>query len=298
MAEINCAACEELRQTSPEFIVNGLTDEICSSLANDTGLSPSDDHNDCTDLHNLNDCLVGNEATEVDAYDVCDWKPFMKQFIPNLWTVLKAIICAICGIWTNIHKIWEEIAKIWEKINCVYGGLKALGDGIAQTIGGQSFIRYFRDNSGTATGGVYQWNVRTGSSHYLDIFMDCDVDNPGSTPADRDYVVIISNCTDIHGTSKVGIDLTFFSSGDTRSMALIRKRQAQHPHINLNGASVANVSWPTTGAVLIRKGEHVRVEGYVYAGNSGWYRLHQFVLTWIPVNASGSFDPSAIIPQC
>lgn len=30
----------------------------------------------------------------------------MKQFIPNLWTMFKAIICAICGIWSNIDKIW------------------------------------------------------------------------------------------------------------------------------------------------------------------------------------------------
>lgn len=112
MADMNCSACEDIRQTSPEFVVNGLTDEICSSLANDTGLSPTDDHNDCTDLNNLNDCLIGNQETEVDAYDVCDWKPFMKQFIPNLWTVLKAIICAVCGLWTRMSRMCTSIDNI------------------------------------------------------------------------------------------------------------------------------------------------------------------------------------------
>ena len=295
MADMNCSACEDIRQTSPEFVVNGLTDDICTSLSNDTGLNPSDDHNDCTDLHNLNDCLVGNEATEVDAYDVCDWKPFMKQFIPNLWTVLKAIICAICGIWTNIHNIWEEIAKIWEKLNCAFNGIVNLINQLNQTTQGQAFVRYFRDNSGT--GGGYYWNIRDGVSNFLDIYMDCDVDNPGSQPADRDYIVMISNCTDVHNASVFGTHLTYFSSGDTRSMSLIRKRQAQHPHINLSGATVDVVSWPCSGAVLIRQGEHVRVESRVYTGNSGKYRLHQFVLTWIPINAgSNPLDPSTIIP--
>lgn len=104
MAEISCIACEEIRQTSPEFIVNGLTDDICTSLQNDTGLSPSNENDDCHDLHNLNDCLVGNYATEVEAYDVCDWKEFMRNFIPNLWTTIKGIICSICGMWTMLHK--------------------------------------------------------------------------------------------------------------------------------------------------------------------------------------------------
>lgn len=117
MATVNCEACEDIRQTSPEFVINGITDDICTSLQNDTGLTPSSGHNDCTDLNNLNDCLIGNEATEVDAYDVCDWKTFMKQFIPNVWTVLKAMICAICGIWTNIHNILTAIANLNESIS-------------------------------------------------------------------------------------------------------------------------------------------------------------------------------------
>ena len=119
MAEFSCSACEDIRQTSPEFVVNGLTDDICTSLQNDTGLNPNDDHNDCTDLNNLNDCLIGNQETEIEAYDVCDWKTFMKQFIPNLWTVLKAMICAICGIWTNIHNLWSNIEDLIERISYI-----------------------------------------------------------------------------------------------------------------------------------------------------------------------------------
>ena len=104
--EPNCSACEDLRQTSADFTVNGLSEQMCASLGNNTGLSTSDNNDTCEDLNNLNDCLVGNMTKEVAAYPICDWKKFMKNFIPNLWTTLKAIICAFCGIWAAIKNLY------------------------------------------------------------------------------------------------------------------------------------------------------------------------------------------------
>lgn len=112
MANYNCEACESIRQTDPNLIVNGIGDTEVASLKNDTGLSASSGHNDCTDLNNLNDCLIGNQEHELDGYEVCDWKTFMKRLIPNLWTTLKAIISAICGLWTNIHSLWSNINSL------------------------------------------------------------------------------------------------------------------------------------------------------------------------------------------
>lgn len=100
----NCNACEELRTDAPDFVQNGVTDKVCASLKNDTGFSPTSGNNDCTDLDNANDCLVGNMADEIEAYDVCDWKKYMRKFVPNIFNVIKGIICSICGIWTNVHK--------------------------------------------------------------------------------------------------------------------------------------------------------------------------------------------------
>lgn len=117
MANIDCNACEELRQTDPSLLVNGFTDNNCASLKNDTGLVAGSGHDDCNDLDNMNDCLVGNMAAEVETYDVCDWKTFMKRFIPNVWTVIKAIICAICGTWTNIHNLWKKINELCEMMD-------------------------------------------------------------------------------------------------------------------------------------------------------------------------------------
>lgn len=131
MANISCDACEELRQVDPNLIVNGFGNDECTSLQNDTGLVASSGNNDCEDLNNLNDCLVGNMENEVDAYDVCDWKTFMKRFIPNVWTVLKGIICAICGIWTNIHNLWN----LANRVDCI---VDYLMNGAAFTFGEMS----------------------------------------------------------------------------------------------------------------------------------------------------------------
>ena len=104
MAKPDCNACQELREHAPDFVFNGVTDSICTSLKNDTGLNPKATviHNDCEDLDLANDCLVGQMDKEVDSYDVCDWKDFMHKFIPNLWNFLKAMVCTICGLWIKL----------------------------------------------------------------------------------------------------------------------------------------------------------------------------------------------------
>lgn len=277
MIDYDCSACDDLRQTDPSFVVNGLGDTQCASLQNNTGLNPSSGNDDCEDLNAMNDCLVKNMETEIDSYNVCSWKVYMKALVDNLWTMFKGIICSICGLWA--------------KVNCVYDGLVALANAIGSTVGAQSFVRYYRDNSGTGYG--YEWDIQHGDTHTLDIYMDADLDNAGTQAADKDYVVMVSNCTDIHDTSNCAVILTFYSSGDTRPIADIRKRQGQHPTVV--GTSVDDFSWTTSGAILIKKGEHIKVEAYVESGTTGWFRLHQFALTWIPVNISDPIDPGHII---
>ncbi len=104
MSQQSCSACNDLREYAPEFVVNGVTDNVCESLQANTGLNPNLEtkHKDCEDLHDVNDCLVGNMDDEVEEFEVCDWKDFMHQFIPNLYETLKAMICAICGLWKAV----------------------------------------------------------------------------------------------------------------------------------------------------------------------------------------------------
>lgn len=290
MAEVNCAACEALKDTSPEFVVNGFTEEMCASFANNTGLDPTDDHNDCTDLNNMNDCLIGNMETEVEKYDVCDWREFMKDFINNLWTVLKAMICAICGLWTHLLCLRKSLTKLVNKL--------------AATTGGTAFVRYYRD-LGTGSDVPFWTEVEGGFSATLDIYMDCDGLSSGSKPADRDYAVIISNCTNYGYFKDLTVRVTYFSSGDTRPLSVIRDHQAQHSGINqaTNASQFTSFSWGLSSAVLLKKGEHIKVNAYVGQADKGssthsgapQFRLHQFVLTWIPVNVENSIDPSDIL---
>lgn len=115
----NCAACDELRNDAPNLVVNGMTSTECTSLKNNTGLNPSSGNNDCTDLDNMNDCLIGNLYEEVDMYDVCDWKEFTKNMLDNVWTMFKAIICAICGLWIKVTNILSRLSKL----ECIFNNL-------------------------------------------------------------------------------------------------------------------------------------------------------------------------------
>lgn len=119
----NCESCSDLQENSSEFVVNGVTENVCTSLKNNMGFNASSGHDDCTDLEYANDCLIGNMEDEVDAYEVCDWKEFMTTFIHNLWSVLKAIICAICGIWTHLDLIsYVGILTLYSSEKVVYSG--------------------------------------------------------------------------------------------------------------------------------------------------------------------------------
>lgn len=118
MSKPSCDACTRLREYNANFIMNGVTDTVAESLANNTGLNPclTELHTDCEDLNDVNDCLIGHMDDEVDNYEVCDWKDLLHNFFPNLYETLKAIIAAICGLWTSISSIIDRITKVEDAI--------------------------------------------------------------------------------------------------------------------------------------------------------------------------------------
>lgn len=134
MATKNCAACADLQDYAPEFVLNGVTDNVCASLANDTGFNPSNDRDDCTDLSDASDCLVGNMDDEIEAYDVCDWKTYMHNLVPNVYNLFKAFSCAVCGLWTNIHSLWSKTNALECAVDYLYNG-KAFNIGETPTDG-------------------------------------------------------------------------------------------------------------------------------------------------------------------
>lgn len=128
MSDINCNACNELKSTSPNFVQKGIGDTECTSLAADTGLNPSlsPKHNDVEDLHDMNDCLIGAVPNTLESYEICDWQDFMSEFIANLYTMYKGIICALGGIWNYIHNLLSRVASLETRMTNVEGRVSAL----------------------------------------------------------------------------------------------------------------------------------------------------------------------------
>ena len=109
MSEVSCTACQDLREDAPAFVSNGVTTAVCNALHKNKGLNASNGNNNETDLKTANDCLIGRMRDEIDAYDVCDWKEFMRKYISNEYEMNKAIICALGGIWSNFQSLIDAL---------------------------------------------------------------------------------------------------------------------------------------------------------------------------------------------
>lgn len=282
---MDCNACSTLCETSPEFVTNGVTEKICTSLQNNTGLNPELEvlHENCEDFEVMNDCLIGKMDKEMDSFPNCDWKKFLHKFIPNIYEYLKALNCSLCGAWSNVR--------------CTLTSLKKLVDTLNGSIGTNCTVNYIRDNSGTHSGDMYFERMLPGDEYNYEIFMDASGDSWGSKAADRDYVCICSNCMDMRYFDEAGVEETYYSSGDTRTIDQIRRAQAMHPG-TYGGPSFRGFSWNLTTSVIVKKGEHLKLNASVWrgSGEDPKFRIHQIVVTWIPL-ASEGFNLEDII-QC
>lgn len=97
MSQPSCDACTGLREYAPEFVMNGVTENIANSLQSNRGLNWNGTN--CEHLQDVVDCLIGRKAQELESLDVCDWKDFMAGFGPNLYETLKAMVMNDCGVW-------------------------------------------------------------------------------------------------------------------------------------------------------------------------------------------------------
>ena len=130
MSSKDCNACRDLQDYAPNFVVNGANSEVIASLQKNTGLNPhlSVLHDDCEDLHDVNDCLIGNMEDEIEAYDVCDWKEYMRRLVGNLYETLKCLIAAICGLWNHVEAVtYQGILKLYTNVQTEYEGTVNIG---------------------------------------------------------------------------------------------------------------------------------------------------------------------------
>lgn len=167
-----CSACYSLKATSSNFIQKGVTDTICANLKANQGFE-NKGHNNCTDMHDMNDCLLGGLLEKIDTYDVCEIKEAIKDLEKNLISIMDVMICSDCGQWEEIEKLWAEIQKIWNAIRALQnkvGGIEgSVGDmysavekiltnlknsGAWEQTGDTVFQGKFNDGRSIATGNI------------------------------------------------------------------------------------------------------------------------------------------------
>ena len=145
-----CKTCEDLQQYSPDFVANGVTDGMCSNLESNTGLMNNGREN-CTDLHNANDCLIGGIAEKATSYNPCDPNKMIEDLAKNTMHVIDMLICSDCGQWNEIKKIWDEIQKIWDAIEELQNGMSDQNANINKMLSAVEKILQNLKNSGAWT---------------------------------------------------------------------------------------------------------------------------------------------------
>ena len=176
MREEYCEACETLKEDAYTFATNGVTTGVANRLKQDNGFaSPSTVDTDCEALNIGNDCLIGGQEDTLENYDVCDIKVWLKESWANLHTMLKAMIAAICGIWTKIH--------------CILSGLHTLLSQLTKSDSFAAKTSYaFSSGAGGAPYSYMGWNQRiiptSGSGTQCDTeFLDVSLSPTEQTPS-------------------------------------------------------------------------------------------------------------------
>lgn len=256
---MDCTSCEELRESAPNFVRKGLTDKMRENLANNEGYEKHNE--DCEDLNLANDCLLGRMPNAIPLYDDCDWKAWARDFSDNVYQMMGSTIAAICGLWKN------------------------------GTMSAKAFVNHVRDRG--SGGEDYFQSFDTHDTHSQNWYMNANGSSYGNKVADRDYIVIISHCFNVQRVESFDGVVTWYSSGDTRSMSAIRNETGQHPTLlgypDHDEFSISDCSWTLSTAIAVKKGEYVKSEIYCVesspiSGQSAVARIHQVAMTWIPAN--------------
>lgn len=160
-----CSACDSLKATSSNFIQKGVTDTICANLKANQGFE-NKGHNNCTDMHDMNDCLLGGLLEKIDTIDVCDTKEAIKDLEKNLISIIDVMICSDCGQWAEIQKIWNAIRDLQGKVGKLEGSVGDMYSAVEKILtnlknsgawkqtGDTVFQGKFNDGRSIATGNI------------------------------------------------------------------------------------------------------------------------------------------------
>lgn len=273
MTEIDCASCERLCDNAPDFVQHGVTDEICASLKNDTGLNPSLSvlHNNCEDFEDMTDCLIGRMDQDIDLYEVCDWQTYMHKLVPNLYNYLKAMVCWLCGI-------SDKINAIIGRIECIKNAVQALVEQLTTSASFEPQVQYARGN-----GIDSEWYVPSGTEQDLEFSEANREENLGAIIAPFDCVAFISYCNDQQENLNVnelvnGHEVIWYTNNETYDINM-RHTRGQHFGCTQRVQSVS-----MTQPLKMRKGEWAKAKVLHYGSSTdGTFRIHQISAVFVPI---------------
>lgn len=130
-----CNSCEQLEKYNYDFVQKGITDDMRASLKKDKGLKESNGFNNCQDLNNMNDCLIGGMVERIPSYNSCDLDSALMESLNNIMQMLDVIISGDCGQWENIWEIWDEIKKIKQLLDDIERHLNTRLDTLEEMTG-------------------------------------------------------------------------------------------------------------------------------------------------------------------
>lgn len=290
MREEYCEACETLKDDAYTFATKGVTTGVANRLKQDNGFaSPSSVDTDCEALNIGNDCLIGGQEDTLEDYDVCDIKVWLKESWANLHTILKAMIAAICGIWTKIHCILSGLNTLISQLTkedsfaaeTHYSSAGGAGSGLAMPAWWSQYIvpkisdtkaasvnydslstlsplpsSYPQSSDGNYSSGKIYGTI-TGPADYDEIVY----------PADG--VALVGCCGYIGGqreNSHLGMHIVFYTDKDTQSISTMTDLRGLHFSSNRDslvgeryGGSLGNFSNSFTTAIKVKAGSKLRI---------------------------------------
>lgn len=282
MREEYCEACETLETSAPTFVNDGVTNGISNRLKEDNGFGPGTKvDTDCEALNLANDCLIGGMGDELEKYDVCDIKTWIKLAWENLYTVLKAMIAAICGLWDKVH--------------CILSGLKILLQQLTDTSQTSSFAAetHYAIALGTGNGAhipIYKQQViipkvtdtlaqatdYAANTTVVDEVLTAQAGFPyirstvtGPSYLDEvtypsDGVAIVGCCLYTSNTEvgkHIAVQVSFYTDKDTASLSFINTSRGMHYGFNptTGMASGRAQSYTFSSAIKVKAGSHLRI---------------------------------------
>lgn len=130
---VSCEACATLREIAPEIEILGITESNCNSLKKNTGLVPANNHKNCIDIQYLLDCYLGTLEQKLDSFESCDYKPFVRKMLDNLYNLIQAIHCSDCGQWERIEALEVDLSEVWRQITLIWEAIEGIRRILAQS---------------------------------------------------------------------------------------------------------------------------------------------------------------------